>query len=401
MTASTRNAATTRRTGNISAWILLVSLILASTTSLADHDHAPDLKGTFYSAARFGPDGRLWRVVPDKWHVYVDYSTDAGKTFSKPVRINSESQRIKTSSENRPDIIITQSGQIVIVYTAEGDQPATLYHSISTSHGHHFSAPAPVSSKATEANSSRGRLVLSPSGIYHIFWLDERDRTHWQQAGNAVYYTNSSEYNNTSGFTNHKLTDSTCECCRIDAAIDDKGQPALLTRFIYPGNIRDHSLLAIPPGNAPPLTWRATFDQWKIEGCPEHGPAISISKAGIWHITWFTQGEVRQGLFYARSSDHGKNFPTPVPLGNPDRLPSHPDVIAWEKQVVLAWTEYDGNKTQLMVRQSLDEGSTWLPDRAIAESSSRTDSPYLLSNPQGVFVSWNSKNEGYRLIPLN
>lgn len=75
--------------------------------------------------------------------------------------------------------------------------------------------------------------------------------------------------------------------------------------------------------------------------------------------------------------------------------------MAQGKDVILTWIEYDGSRTQLMVMQSLDGGKTWSPARSIAQSSSRTDFPFLLRNPQGAFVSWNTKNEGYRLIPLN
>src|SRR6476619_6528943 len=71
----------------------------------ADYKHYPHGGGLVVGAA-FGPDGRLWRVVPEKWHVYVDYSTDLGKTFSAPARINPEKQRIKVSGDNRPGIAV-------------------------------------------------------------------------------------------------------------------------------------------------------------------------------------------------------------------------------------------------------------------------------------------------------
>ena len=146
---------------------------------------------------------------------------------------------------------------------------------------------------------------------------------------------------------------------------------------------------------------RVTFDQWSIEACPEQGPAISISDDGRYHITWFTQGSVRQGLFYANSSDRGQHFSNPSPFGNPEKLPSHPDILAQGKHIALTWIEFDSIKTQLMVMQSNDGGQTWSKPTSIAEATAETDYPFLLSNDQGIFVSWNSKAEGYRLIPMN
>ena len=370
-----------------------------SKAGTTDSTHSPQGGGLYVTAA-FGTDNRLWRVVPDKWHVSVDYSTDLGKTFSAPVRINKESQRIKASGENRPGIVVDRSGRISVIYSAEGVQPVAVYFSASTDNGRSFSTPKPLSDKASEANSFQGRLVLNTSGQAYIFWLDERDRTDWRQPGNAVYYT-TIDGQNSLNFINRKLSDTLCECCRIAAAFDIDGQPVLFARFIYPGGIHDHGLSRTQTDGKKPLSWRVTFDEWKIKGCPEHGPAISISDDGHYHIAWFTQGSARQGLFYAYSSDRGQNFSAPMSFGTPKKLPSHPDILAQGKHIILTWTEYDGTKTQLLVMQSTDGGQTWSPAQSIAESASGTDFPFLLSSARGVFVSWNSKHEGYRLIPVD
>ena len=363
----------------------------------ADYSHYPAGGGQFVSAT-FGPDGRLWRIVPEKQHVYVDYSTDLGKTFSIPVLINTESQHIKVSGENRPGIAVDSSGRIYVTYAAEGDQPVTVYFSVSTNNGLNFSTPSPISDKASEANSFQGRLALNSSGQAYVFWHDDRNRIDWKQPGNAIYYTT------INGQGDHaaaqKLSDTICDCCRIAVAFDNQALPVLLTRFIYPGGIRDHGLIKTQANGKKPLEWRVTFDQWAIEACPDHGPAIAVSD-NKYHIAWFTQGSVRQGLFYAYSTDQGQHFSTPLALGNTEKLPSHPDVMAKGKYVTLTWTEFDGTKTQLLVRQSNDGGLTWLPAKSIAESTNEVDFPFLLSNNGEVFVSWNSKHEGYRLIPVN
>lgn len=394
--------------------LLLNSLLLLSALALsacshinhtitksgaADYSHYPEGGGLFVSAA-FGPDGRLWRIVPEKHHVYVDYSTDLGKTFSAPVPVNTESQHIKVSGENRPGIAVDRSGRIYVIYAAESDQPVTVYFSVSVDNGRSFSTPSPLSDKASEANSFQGRLALNPSGRAYVFWHDERNRTDWKQPGNAIYYTAIDNLERPV-FVSQKLSDTLCDCCRIAAAFDTDAQPVLLARFIYPGGIRDHGLIKTQANSKEPLSWRVTFDQWGIEACPEHGPAIAISDNGEYHIAWFTQGNARQGLFYAFSYDRGQHFSKPLPFGAPEKLPSHPDIMAQGKHVVLTWTEFDGVKPRLMVMQSNDGGQTWLQAKSVAESAAEVDFPFLLRNNQGVFVSWNSKKEGYRLIPVN
>ena len=389
--------------------LLLIIAMVFSTASYSDHDrltagkadytHYPHGGGLAVTAA-FGPDGRLWRIVPEKRHVYVDYSTDLGKTFSVPVRINDEPQRIKVSGENRPGIAVDRSGKIYVTFAAEATQPIAQYFSVSTDDGQSFSKPALLSDQAAEANSFDGRLALSSSGKVYIFWLDERDRTDWRQPGNAIYFITADGQGGVN-LVNRKLSSTVCECCRMAVSFDNEGLPVLLARFIYPGDIRDHGLIRLRSNGEAPLSWRVTFDQWELKGCPEHGPAISISTDDRYHIAWFTQGSVRQGLFYAYSSDRGQHFSDPLPFGTPGRLPSHPDILAQGKRVILTWTEFDGDKTYLIVMQSSDGGQTWLQPQTIAESKASTDFPFLLNSRAGVFVSWNSKKEGYRLISID
>jgi hypothetical protein len=388
--------------------LLLVSVMVLSTAAYSDHDHpragAADYShypqgGGLFVGATFGPDDRLWRIVPDKRHIYVDYSTDLGKTFSAPLRVNNESMRIKASGENRPGIAVDGSGKIFITFAAEGDQPVAQYFSISTDNGRSFSTPTPVSDNAAEANSFEGRLALDPLGHAYVFWLDERARTDWRQPGNAIYFR-AIDNSGSANTADRKLADTVCECCRIAVAFDTRRRPVVLARFVYPGDIRDHGLVSIG-ADGMPLSWRVTFDEWELKGCPEHGPAISVSSDDRYHIAWFTQGKVRQGLFYAYSPDRGQHFSAPFSFGAPGRLPSHPDVMAKGKNVFITWTEFDGDRTHLLLMQSGDGGETWLPARPIAESSAGNDFPFLLAGPQGIFISWNSKKEGYRLIPID
>ena len=386
--------------------LILVNLVLLTACSqshrnilkpgLAGYDQYPDGGGLFVSAT-FGPDGRLWRIVPEKHHVYVDYSTDLGKTFSSPVLINKEAQRIKVSGENRLGIAVDSYGRIYIIYAAEGDQPVVVYFSVSTDHGQSFSIPTPLSDGAAEANSFQASFALSPSGKVYAFWHDERDRNDWRQTGNAIYYT-SIEPNGQIPPA-RKLADRLCECCRIAADFDKNGQTVVLARFIYSGSIRDHGLIVLQTNGKPELQ-RATYDQWKIEACPEHGPAMTIGQDNNYHIVWFTLGSVRQGLFYAHSSDQGKHFSEPMAVGNPDKLASHPDILARGKRIVIAWNEFDGVTTQLKSMQSHDNGISWSTPSTLATSSAETDFPFLLSKGKAIFVSWNNKSDGYRLIAV-
>jgi len=350
-------------------------------------------------SAAFGPDRRLWRVVSTEDRVYVDYSKDYGKSFSPPVAVNAERAPMWGQSEYRSQIVVDPAGRIYVAYPAFGLQPWTTYLSVSEDRGQHFSTPEPLSDQARVANSFQTVLALDAKNRLHAFWHDERGVAN-EASGNAIFHS----VRDAGGKfieSNRKVVDGICSCCRLAADFDADGQPVLLFRNVYPGNIRDHELLKARSDGSGWTGARVSVDDWQIEACPVHGPALAIGPNGRYHIAWFTQGRVRQGLFYANSSDHWQHFSNPMPLGDMKKLPSHPDVIALGQRVILTWEEFDGVKTQIMAMQSQDGGRTWSQAKPAAESASESDYPFLLTNGQAIFVSWNSQREGYRLIPID
>lgn len=362
-------------------------------------EHYADASVKLPISAAFGPDGRLWRVVSTEDRVYVDYSKDYGKSFSAPVAINPERIPIRAHSEYRSQIAVDSAGRIYVAYPAYGSQPWTTYLSISQDQGTHFSMPEPLSDEAAVANSFLTVLAIDHDDRLHAFWHDERESAS-EETGNAIYYS----VRDRSGRmleSNRKLVGGVCSCCRLALEIDPDGRPVLLFRNIYPGNVRDHTLAKPDRAQDRWTQTRVSEDDWRIEACPTHGPALSVGSDGRYHLAWFTQGRVRQGLFYANSTDQGQHFSAPMPIGDSkNKLAGHPDVISLGQRVVLAWSEFDGTTTRIMTLRSDDRGETWSPVRSLAESRSESDFPFLLTDGRAIFLSWNSEIEGYRLIPI-
>ena len=164
---------------------------------------------------------------------------------------------------------------------------------------------------------------------------------------------------------------------------------------------RDHVLLSKKSATEWGATKRISDDHWVIDACPEHGPALAIDAHGRSHLTWFSLGNTRQGIFYAQSDNYGETVSKPMPLGNRKFLPSHPDVIVVQQRVVLAWTEYDGTETSLYSQQSDNRGETWQPAKKVFSSTSSAGYPKLLAQKGHVFISWVTKNNGHQFIEVN
>jgi len=368
--------------------------------TFAHYTEAPRL----HVSATFGPDGRLWRLVPTQSQIFVDHSTDLGKTFSAPVLVNPESQHIQTKDEDRPQITVDRKGHVYVAYAAYSTLPWTTWLSVSDERGGSFSPPVNVSDKAREARHSQTRMAVDPNDHLHVYWHDDREQPHGLQGGgNALFHASVEHPGEIDKLVqaNERLMEAQCECCRMALDFDGQGQPVLFTRFVYAGSARDHGLVRRIGGGKGWTSWRVTEDEWQINACPEHGPALDIAADGRYHVVWFTQGKARKGLFYAYSTDEGRHFSNPLGFGEPSELAGHADVLATGERVVLVWKEFDGRATRIMSMQSRDGGASFAPAKMAGETAGEADYPFLLRNGQAVFLSWNTQNEGYRLIPLD
>ncbi|SJM92500.1 sialidase family protein [Crenothrix polyspora] len=386
--------------GVIGILVTLLFLFMANAPVYSE-ETKPNQK--LFTVAAFGPDGRLWRVNPAQDSVAVDYSLDYGKTFSKPLRINTKPQAINSWNENPPSLSVDKQGRVYVLYFADDKQDYTTFFSKSEDGGH-FSEPVKVSSKADASVHYQTEMLIDSQGKAHFLWHDDRDATEYKKTGGgdlSIYYV-ATEFSNTHSFPpDHRIAKNICSCCRSAMAMDVDGRPVVLARFVYPGNIRDHGMFKLAADGTAGEPWRVTYDDWKIEGCPTHGPALSISDDGRYHITWFSQGKAQSGLFYAVSSDQGKTFSKPLKLGDGSKLPGRADVMALGKQLAVVWKEFDGVKTRVQAIHSEDNGSHWSAPTTVADTSSASAHPALINDGKRLFLSWNSADKGFQLIQID
>jgi len=188
-------------------------------------------------------------------------------------------------------------------------------------------------------------------------------------------------------------------------ALDNNNLPVIAWRDIY-GNdannqIRDHSLITFSSALKPAEKIRLSNEQWKINGCPHHGPALDVDGNNVVHSTWFNDTDGDHVLFYGNSSNDYK----PMGFGQADKQSAHPYVLslsqnAMNQTVFLAWKEFDGKKTDILMKTSKDSGKSWSQNKVISTTAGSSDHPLLVKNSKSVYLSWHSQDEGYRFIEL-
>ncbi len=363
----------------------------------------PELRCATKASAAFSADGTLWLTWAAGGHVSVAKSGDFGKSFTSMVTLPKTELPLDDGPDARPKITVGRDGKIIVTFAARDDKyNGHAFITRSEDGGKSFPAPMPIT---TNSPSQRFETAtIDEDGRAFIAWIDKRDAAaakaeNRPYAGAALAYA--WEDGADGSVPDARIArDNTCECCRIAVSFAGPGRPAILFRNIFEGGVRDHAVITFSDPSTPEKLHRVSDDDAKLDACPHQGPSLSIGRDGTYHATWLALGTKRKGLYYARSTDGGATFSTPMPLGDAARQNTRPYVLARPDAVTLAYKAFDGDRTTVEVMTSRDSGASWSAPRTAAATMDDSDHPQLLSDGKQVYLSWLTSKEGYRLIPL-
>ena len=349
----------------------------------------------------FAPDGSLWLTWSGGGAVMAARSTDLGQSFGPAIEIAKHDAFLDTGPDARPSIVIDKDYRISIAYAFFKDRQWNAQANITTSldRGNTFTPPHAL---ADDPSSQRfPSLALTPTGKLFAIWIDKRlvaaaKRQGKPAEGGSIAYAWSSDMGQ-SFEPDHISEPSSCECCRIALGLSKSGLPVVVYRANFDGTTRDHAAQIFSSATQPGRPLPIADDHWVTNSCPHHGPAVAVSTSGILHTAWYTQGSNRSGTFYARSTDAGLHFSTPMQLGDSDKLSGRPYLLTEGKAVWLVWKNFDGRQASVWLQRSVDEGKTWTPPKQIAQATGYTDHPLLISHDQNVYLSWLTAARGYQL----
>lgn len=351
----------------------------------------------------FDGQGALRLIYAVAGRVYLARSPDEGRTFDPPVALNATPAAVDDNFDGRPTLAVARDGTIAAAWSVWRDKNwnGLVLWSRSTDGGRTFSTPAPITASVSQRFAS---IAFAPDGALWATWLDKRNLAAAKASGDdyaGAGLAASVSRDGGATFSEAKIvSDRTCECCRVALGFDPDGSAVAAWRQIFGVNFRDHAVGRFTANGARVDGVRVSEDDWAIDACPHHGPHLSVDAGGMRHVVWYTGGKTRNGLFYAQAAGQGAAFSAPQVFGDPSRVPSHPQVLATDGVVVRAWKEFDGETTAIVVQRSVDGGTAWDAPRTLATTSDASDHPILLVRNGRVFLSWMTKANGYRLLPL-
>ena len=215
----------------------------------------------------------------DAWYVR---STDTGKTFSAPVRINSEPGTVHPPNMYRgPDIAMGKKGRIHVIWYISAyqrklpnDQWGVLYSYLDS--GKSEFAPARNLNHKPSDNYS---LAADDKGNVAVVWM----------AG-KVYVTSSQDNGET--FNDKLLVPiaDPCECCASRALFSGNSTLSVAYRE-KANNMRDMYLLRKEIDQQTFTRQKISTIPWEVTGCPMTGTFLSSARTGQ-VMAWETKGQI-------------------------------------------------------------------------------------------------------------
>jgi hypothetical protein len=360
--------------------------------------------------------------------IYAATSRDAGRSFGSPVRVNQVAGAASVSGEQPPRIALIagrgSAPDVAVMWTAKATEGTRLLTARSSNGGRSFGSAVQV--PGTDAGGNRGweSMAVSAKGGLVALWLDHRD-VPGRPAGSAPMTAHEhgamSEHPAADSMARAQLSriffarvndpasarpiaSGVCYCCKTSVAIGPDGSIVASWRHVYAGNIRDIALTTSSDGGrtfAPPV--RVSEDNWKLDVCPENGPAVGVDAKNAIHVVWPTlvQGpaatEPTMALFYASSSD-GRRFTKRQQIPT-EGVPRHAQIavgpggaitVVWDEQV-------NGARRVVVAARTLDEkGAVRFVRKSIADGSGSY--PVIAPVSAGAIVAWTAGSAGDTIL---
>jgi hypothetical protein len=374
----------------------------ASAGGHANARHAP--RAQLASGVAFAPDGSLWMAgLNAQGDLFVQNAPAKNLTaWSAPRLVVSRGEVISADGENRPKLAFGPNGWVVITYTQPLAKPYTgaIRMVRSSDGGKTFSQPFTVHSDRQEITHRFESVAFDAQGVLHTLWVDKRDMELAPKLGKKSSYRGAAIYRNTSSDggasfgPDIKLTDHTCECCRIALAHGPDGNLRAMWRHVFEPNVRDHGF-AVVGGTSATEVVRASFDDWHIDACPHHGPGLAAAADGGYHAVWFgirkKGNEDIAAVRYARLQADGSPLLESV-RALPDERAEHADVLASGSRVAVVWRSVNNSQSTLYAWLSKDGGKSFQL-RTLSKVQGDNDHPRLAQNGERMVAVWRNANE--------
>ena len=274
---------------------------------------------------------------------------EPSKSAAAAVRVNPQAGTATAWRGDPPSVAVGKNGSVYVVWTmrveTDGKKGTDLYLSVSSDLGRTFAAPVKINDDKIPAAHGMHSLHVADDGRIYVSWLDERNvvapqpstkaEGHHMESNRELFIDDSTDGGRTFS-RNRKIAGDACPCCKTALAVAKDGTVYVGWRHVLPGDYRHIAVAASSDAGATfskPVI--VSDDKWVLHGCPVSGPSLSVADNGTLKVLWYAAGEANApGLYVTESKDKGQSF-SPRQLVAEEGIRGTPvltaDVAVWEK----------------------------------------------------------------------
>ena len=221
----------------------------------------------------------VYGLGDDAWYVR---SADNGRTFSPPVKVNTEGKVTLKMGERGPKLALGKGGSIHVVWADQWSPGVKVYprYSRSLDGGRTFEPP-----RALASLSGIDGLTVAADGEGNVVAFFHQVSPPQQEIPEAhrLYLARSTDNGATFGpeerLKIRGMDDLACSMCMMRARMTADGNVCLALR-VANDNIRDFFLLRSPTRENAFAPLRINEDRWELKTCPMCGPELTLDPAG-------------------------------------------------------------------------------------------------------------------------
>ena len=352
------------------------------------------------AAGAASKEGHTHLAETDAW---LARSTDGGKTFTAPVRINGTAGAVWGFPASKPRVMVSKDGAIHIFYPGnhvveKTDMAIVLpMYTRSTDQGRTFSEPTVLGAVLTKDNSAVvkgglsnaecfGTMTIDDRGGVYAYWIDTRDMSDTVPNG-KIFSAVSLDNGATFSKDFEVFPSDACPCCQITATTD-AGRIFMGSRQVSAKGTRD-SVVAVSTHRgrtvAPRVPWGGA--RWPIEACPLKPTALAVSGDTVIAAS-YDGGATPQAAYVSRSGDGGKSFAPAVQLHPGAAVSDAPVLAALDGKIVAAWHAKTEGDRRVWLAVSRDDGRTFSAPVEIPAPAGTGIFPVLATRDGGIQIAW-------------
>lgn len=244
---------------------------------------------------------------------------------------------------------------------------------------------------AAGLSHSFGKIISLPNGQVGAYWLDVKVGPKGRTLVTASTAPGL-------GFGDMKILDKqTCECCRIDALADEKGNVDVIYRDLNDKGERDMGYIHSEDfGKNYSESVPLYEDHWLVNACPHAGPSLVRGSKGL-EAAWYTGAEGSSGVKWAYQGSKKMILHLP---GDKIRMPQLASNPKGETALVFAEIKQEGDRYFKQIGLVVKDLNGKLTKKYISDPKWDCSYPAIQWSGKTWLVAFEAVKDGAQVIHL-